>query len=321
MLALQPCGELDPRDVHLPIGRRKDHRAARFDPRRVPVAPALPAGRRHPDPEALWRSVARQTALHRRDHPNLRILRQGLRHRRGLPPSWHRESDHTRVGEALSRIDSRRTCARGPIPTLRSQALGESTHQINGYQINGSWCAPDASKRLEHTTRRNPDTMNEAIVAWLTLLPKGLDALVGLLLAFILGATVGIERGISTSSVGIRTCTLVALASAAFANLVIEKVPEAGWGQGFGAVATGVGFLGAGAIIKGSGRLSVTGLGEAGTIWCVAMIGLLIGAREFVTGFFVTLLVLTVNFMLRPVATWIDHHRAARQPEDDVLDG
>jgi uncharacterized membrane protein YhiD involved in acid resistance len=65
----------------------------------------------------------------------------------------------------------------------------------------------------------------------------------------------------------------------------------------------------------------VTGLGEAGTIWCVAVVGLLIGAQEFVTGVFVTSLVLIVNFTLRPVATWIDKHRAARKPEDDVLDG
>ena len=163
--------------------------------------------------------------------------------------------------------------------------------------------------------------MNEAIIASLTLLPKGLDVLAALLLAFILGATVGIERGLSTSSVGIRTCTLVALASAAFASLIVEKLPAESWGAGFGAVVTGVGFLGAGAIIKGGGRLSVTGLGEAGTIWCVAVVGLLIGAQEFVTAIFVTSLVLIINFSLRPVATWIDKHRASRKPEDDVLDG
>jgi uncharacterized membrane protein YhiD involved in acid resistance len=51
------------------------------------------------------------------------------------------------------------------------------------------------------------------------------------------------------------------------------------------------------------------------------MIGLLIGAREFIAGVFVTLLVLTINFMLRPVAAWIDRHRARQKPEDDVLDG
>ena len=92
-----------------------------------------------------------------------------------------------------------------------------------------------------------------------------------------------------------------------------------GWGTAFGAVATGVGFLGAGAILK-AGR-SVTGLGDAATIWCVAMLGVLIGAREFTAAIVVTALVLTVNVLLRPVAGWIDRHRARRKPEDDVLNG
>ena len=52
-----------------------------------------------------------------------------------------------------------------------------------------------------------------------------------------------------------------------------------------------------------------------------AMLGLLIGAREFVAAMVVVALVLAVNVVLRPVATWIDQHRARRQPEDDVLDG
>ncbi len=161
--------------------------------------------------------------------------------------------------------------------------------------------------------------MNAALDTWLAALGPEADTAIVLLLAFIVGAAIGVERGISTSAVGIRTCTLVALASAGFACLVLRRVPEVGWGNAFGAVATGVGFLGAGAIIK-AGR-SVTGLGDAATIWCVAMLGLLIGAREFVAAVVVVALVLAVNVVLRPVATWIDQHRARRQPEDDVLDG
>ncbi|NMJ42876.1 hypothetical protein GWK16_16640 [Roseomonas sp. JC162] len=161
--------------------------------------------------------------------------------------------------------------------------------------------------------------MNAALDAWLTALGPDLGTGVVLLVAFVAGAAIGIERGISTSSVGIRTCTLVALACAGFACLILAKVPEIGWGNAFGAVATGVGFLGAGAIIK-AGR-NVTGLGDAATIWCVAILGLLIGAREFVAALVVAALVLAVNVVLRPVAAWIDAHRARRQPEDDVLDG
>jgi putative Mg2+ transporter-C (MgtC) family protein len=142
-----------------------------------------------------------------------------------------------------------------------------------------------------------------------------------LILAFTLGAAIGVERGMSTSSVGIRTCTLVALASAVFADLVVRQVSDTQWGVAFGAVATGVGFLGAGAIIKGAGGASVTGLGEAGTIWCTAMIGLLVGAGDIAIALLVTALVLAVNVLFRPVAAWIDRHRKQVKPEDDVLDG
>ncbi len=163
--------------------------------------------------------------------------------------------------------------------------------------------------------------MNAAIVYWIAALTPEGATMVVLFVTFVVGAAIGIERGLSTSSVGIRTCTLVALARAAFSSLIVERVPEANWGNAFGAVVTGVCFLGAGAIIKGSGRHSVTGLGEAATIWCVAVIGLLMGAREFAAALLTTVLVLAVNRMLRPVAAWIDRHRAARKPEDDVLDG
>jgi hypothetical protein len=115
MLALQQRGELDQRDVHLRLDRVEDHRAEPLDPRRVPVAAARlvphtqPAHRgRYRDPEALRRSMARQTALHRRDHPNPQILRQGLCHHRWPPPSRQDESDQARVGEALSAIQIER---------------------------------------------------------------------------------------------------------------------------------------------------------------------------------------------------------------------
>ncbi len=163
--------------------------------------------------------------------------------------------------------------------------------------------------------------MNAAIAAWLQAQGPEVNTAFILVLAFLLGAAVGIERGISTSSVGMRTCTLVALASAAFAYLMVQRVPEASWGAGFGAVATGVGFLGAGAILRGGNGLYVRGLGNAGTIWCVAMIGLLVGAQEFFAALVVVALVLAVNVVLRPVAAWIEQHRARMKPEDDVLDG
>lgn len=161
--------------------------------------------------------------------------------------------------------------------------------------------------------------MNAAIDAWLNGLGPEIGTAIVLFTAFVAGAAIGIERGISTSAVGLRTCTLVALASAGLASMVVARLPDAAWVHAFGAVATGVGFLGAGAIIKAG--LSVTGLGDAATIWCVAILGVLIGVREFAAALVVTVLVLAVNVLLRPVAGWIDRHRSRRKPEDDVLDG
>jgi len=62
-------------------------------------------------------------------------------------------------------------------------------------------------------------------------------------------------------------------------------------------------------------------MGNAGTIRCVAMMGLLVGAQEFFAALVVVLLVLAVNVVLRPVAAWIELHRARTKPEDDALDG
>ena len=65
----------------------------------------------------------------------------------------------------------------------------------------------------------------------------------------------------------------------------------------------------------------MTGLGDAATISRVAINGLLIGAREFAAALVVTGFVMVVNVLPRPVAAWIDRHRARGKPEDDVLDG
>jgi len=128
-------------------------------------------------------------------------------------------------------------------------------------------------------------------------------------LAFILGAAVGAEREWRRKPGGLRTSTLVALASAAFADLMLSQVSPANLGAGYGAVATGVGFLGAGAILKEGA--SVKGLATAATIWCVAAIGLLAGAGEVVGAVLLTVIVLAVNTLLRPVSRLIRRRRPA----------
>jgi putative Mg2+ transporter-C (MgtC) family protein len=144
-------------------------------------------------------------------------------------------------------------------------------------------------------------------------------------MAFVLGAAVGIERGISTSSVGMRTCTPVALASAAFAYLMVQRVPQMGAPWRTGATASARWRPASASLVPGRPGAAATGaacgMGNAGTIRCVAMMGLLVGAQEFFAALVVVLLVLAVNVVLRPVAAWIELHRARTKPEDDALDG
>ena len=66
---------------------------------------------------------------------------------------------------------------------------------------------------------------------------------------------------------------------------------------------------------------SVPMLRDAATIWCFAMVGLMIGAREFAGAVIVTIRVLTVAVMLRPIAACIDNHRAQRKLANHGLDG
>lgn len=85
------------------------------------------------------------------------------------------------------------------------------------------------------------------------------------------------------------------------------------WGNGFGAIAQGVGFLGAGLILKEGA--TVHGVSTAATLWCVAAAGAAAGAREITAALTVTLLVLAVNLVLRPVRDWA-HRRRRPDPSD-----
>lgn len=124
--------------------------------------------------------------------------------------------------------------------------------------------------------------------------------LTGLPLAFLLGLLVGAEREWRRhNAAGLRSCVLVAVAAAAFADLMVTRVDPTNLGAGFGAIATGVGFLGAGSIMRDGVR--VRGLSTAATIWCVAAIGAQAGAGETIGAVWLTVLVLLINTVLQPV--------------------
>jgi len=123
-----------------------------------------------------------------------------------------------------------------------------------------------------------------------------------LLLALLLGACIGVERQWRQRAAGLRTNTLVCFGAAAFVDLGSTVAP--GSTQVIAYVVSGVGFLGAGAIMKDGGN--IRGLNTAATLWCSAAVGACAGAGELLDAVFVTALLIAINIVLRPLSRFID---------------
>lgn len=138
--------------------------------------------------------------------------------------------------------------------------------------------------------------------------PVRLGLLVKLVVAVVLGSAVGLEREMSGKPAGLRTTILICVGSALFTHLsiTIGQVSLTPAGQPYGDVTriaaqivTGIGFLGAGAILHGRG--TIIGLTTAATIWVVAAIGMATGAGAYIEAVGTTVLVCLVLAGLRPI--------------------
>ena len=124
-----------------------------------------------------------------------------------------------------------------------------------------------------------------------------------LLAAFILGTLIGAERQYRQRSAGLRTNALVALGAAAFVDLG-ERVGGSGSTQVLAYVVSGIGFLGAGAIMKEG--VNIRGLNTAATLWCSAAVGAAAGEALLGEAALLTGLVIAGNTLLRPLGNAIN---------------
>ncbi|WP_034992825.1 MgtC/SapB family protein [Beijerinckia mobilis] len=131
-----------------------------------------------------------------------------------------------------------------------------------------------------------------------------LDSFVSLLSAFLLGTVIGAERQYRQRVAGLRTNVLVAVGAAAFVDLGARIVGAEGATRVIANVVTGVGFLGAGAIMKEGAN--IRGLNTAATLWASAAVGAMAGADMVAEACLVTLFILAGNTMLRPVVNFIN---------------
>lgn len=128
-----------------------------------------------------------------------------------------------------------------------------------------------------------------------------------LLTAALLGSILGFERESRQKSAGLRTNILISIGSALFTLMSYELADEVTGGDP-GRVAaqivTGIGFLGAGAIMRTDG--GVQGLTTAATIWVNAAVGVAAGGGEYHIAFIATAITVVVLFLLQPFERAID---------------
>ena len=137
-----------------------------------------------------------------------------------------------------------------------------------------------------------------------------------LLLSMLLGAAIGFERRRKGQIAGLRTFSLIAM-GATLAMLISIYIPQEYLGLKNGdpgriaaQVVSGVGFLGAGAIIQMKG--SVRGLTTAAGIWMTACIGLAVGAGMYLITTIATLLIIFVLVYIEKYAGFLWEHKVIR---------
>lgn len=124
-----------------------------------------------------------------------------------------------------------------------------------------------------------------------------------IIICFLLSSCIGIERQYRRRAVGLRTIILVSIGAFLFVTFSFA-FPESDTTRIAGEVVAGIGFLGAGVIIK-DGK-SVKGLTTAATLWCSAAIGILCSGGFLFEAAIGTLLILFINIILRTVNSKIN---------------
>src|SRR5687767_3303183 len=137
-----------------------------------------------------------------------------------------------------------------------------------------------------------------------------------LLTAALLGAVIGFERELRQKSAGLRTNILIAIGSALFTLMSYELAGDATGadpGRVAAQIVTGIGFLGAGAIMRTNG--GIQGLTTAATVWVNAAVGVAAGGGKYHLAFIATGITLVALLVLQPIERTIARRFA---PPPDV---
>ncbi len=122
--------------------------------------------------------------------------------------------------------------------------------------------------------------------------------------SFVLGTLIGLERQWRQRTAGLRTNVLVAVGAAAFSDLGMRLLGAEGATRIISYVVSGIGFLGAGVILKDG--TNIRGLNTAATLWCSAAVGTLSGSGLPAEAATFAGFVLAGNTLLRPLVNWVN---------------
>jgi putative Mg2+ transporter-C (MgtC) family protein len=143
--------------------------------------------------------------------------------------------------------------------------------------------------------------------------------IIRLLAATLLGAVVGLERERAGKPAGVRTHMLVSLGTAVLVlacsgvGMDLEGVSRVIQG-----IATGIGFVGAGSILKLSEERDIQGLTTAAGIWMTAAIGVAVGLGSLGVALLSTLMTLIILALATPLEIGVGKRRAAKGDHNEA---
>jgi putative Mg2+ transporter-C (MgtC) family protein len=151
-------------------------------------------------------------------------------------------------------------------------------------------------------------------------LPQLADLTFRIFCAIALGAAIGLERQWRLRTAGIRTNALVSVGASLF--VIVGSVgltgPDADPTRVAAQIVSGIGFLGAGVIIRDG--MKIRGLTTAATLWCAAAVGSLAGAGNEMLALIGCIAIVGTNTLLRPLSDFVNRRmglRFASTPDDD----
>ena len=125
--------------------------------------------------------------------------------------------------------------------------------------------------------------------------------------AALLGGLIGFEREWMGKAAGLRTHMTVALGCAAFMLIAIETSTDVS--RAIQGIAAGIGFIGAGTILKRNEEDDIKGLTTSATIWLTAAVGAAAGAGHGWLGLIGVLIAFLILSILSGVDTWLERQR------------